>query len=128
MPKQCVYSGTVWEKSVAYCRAKRVGNFIAVAGTTAVDREGNVVGEGDAFSQADFIFQKIGDALSELGASFEDVIRTRMFVTDIVKFDEVAKAHRAKFEGIDPVATCVEVSRLVDPRLIVEIEVDAVLE
>jgi enamine deaminase RidA (YjgF/YER057c/UK114 family) len=122
-----VYSGTPWEPQVAYCRAKRMGNFIAVAGTTAVDAEGRIVSPGDAAAQATFIFEKIRRALAELGASMDSVIRTRMFVTDLGAFDGIARAHKAAFEGIDPVASCVEVSALVDPALVIEIEVDAVV-
>ena len=128
MENRRVYSGTSWEKDVAYCRARRVGNLVFVAGTTAVDGEGRVVGEGDAGAQADFVLAKIGRALRECGASMSDVVRTRMFVTDVATFPAIGAAHRRAFEGIDPVATLVEVKALVDPRLLVEIEVDAVVQ
>ena len=122
-----VYSGVPWEKRVAYSRATKVGGYIVVSGTTAVDAEGNVVGPGDVYTQCRFIFEKIGRALAELGGSFDNVVRTRTFITDIGRFDEFARAHAEVFAGIDPAATCVEVSRLVDADLMVEIEVDAMV-
>lgn len=126
--KTQVYSGTSWEQQVAYCRALKVGNTIAVSGTTAVDADGNVVGENDIFEQTCFVFEKIDQALKQLDSSLNDVIRTRMFVTDIAEFDHVARAHQQYFEGIDPTATCVEVSRFVRDDLLIEIEVDAVIQ
>lgn len=121
-----IYSGSIWEKEVAYCRAKKIGNLIFVSGTTASNEKGEVVGN-DVYEQTDFIFKKIEAALKQCGASLKDVVRTRTFVTDISKFDQFAKAHKKHFTGIDPVATCVEVTRLVNEKLLVEIEVDAVL-
>jgi len=123
-----VYTGTPWEARVAYCRAKRVGAMIFVSGTVAVDEAGHPVSVGDLYGQARYALAKIERALRELGADLRHVVRTRTFVTDIGRFEEFARAHREFFEGIDPVATCVEVSRLVSPELLVEIEVDAVLE
>jgi len=128
MHRQNVYTGTPWEQKVAYCRAKRVGNLIAVSGTVAVDEKGNVVGAGDMYEQARYALAKIRKALVELGADLADVVRTRTFVTDISKFEGFARAHREAFTGIDPVATCVEVQRLVSPELLIEIEVDAIVE
>ena len=122
-----VYSGTPWESKVAYCRAKRVGNVIAVSGTVAVDEEGKVVGPGDLYAQTAFALKKIERALRGLDAGLKDVVRTRTFVTDISRFDEFARAHREAFQGVDPAATCVEVARLVSPELLVEIEVDAIV-
>jgi len=124
---QRVYSGTIWEKEVAYCRARRVGQLVFVAGTTAVNEAGEIVGGEDMGAQARFIFGKIEKALLECGAQLRDVVRTRMFVTDLSQFEGVGKAHRAAFSGIDPVATCVQITALVDPRLLIEIEVDAVI-
>lgn len=124
--KQRTYSGSRWEKQAAYSRAIRSGTVIAVSGTTAVDENGNVVG-GDVYHQATFVLQKIRRALRELGADLDDVIRTRTFLTDMSELDGFAQAHRETFGGIDPAATCVEVSKLVDDRLLIEIEVDAVL-
>jgi enamine deaminase RidA (YjgF/YER057c/UK114 family) len=122
-----VYSGTVWERQVAYCRALRTGNHVFVSGTTAVDASGSVIGIGDAGAQTRFIFTKIETALKECGSSLRDVVRTRMFITDIHQFDAVGSAHHDAFQGIDPVATCVEVSALVTPELLIEIEVDAII-
>jgi enamine deaminase RidA (YjgF/YER057c/UK114 family) len=122
-----VYSGTPWEKQVAYCRARRVGDFVAVAGTAAVDDEGNVVAEGDMLGQARFVFQKIDKALSACGASLRAVIRTRIFVTHLNDFEAIAQAHREAFLGVDPAATCVQVAALIDPGLCIEVEVDAIV-
>jgi enamine deaminase RidA (YjgF/YER057c/UK114 family) len=104
-----------------------VGDFVVVSGTTAVDANGTVLAPGEVYAQTAFVLNKIERALAELGASLRDVIRTRTFITDISRFDEFARAHRAAFAGIDPAATCVEVSRLVSPNLTVEIEVDAIV-
>lgn len=128
MTRRSVYSGTPWEPQVGYCRAKRVGSLVFVSGTTAVDERGAVVGSGDLYAQTRYALQKVERALSALGATLADVVRTRTFVTDIGRFEEFARAHQEFFAGIDPTATCVEVSRLVSPELLVEIEVDAVLE
>lgn len=127
LTRQTVYSGTPWEPKAAYCRAKRVGRTIVVSGTVAVDDSGAVVAPGDMYAQTAFAIRKIGRALEELGAGLRDVVRTRSFVTDIARFEEFARAHREAFAGIDPAATCVQVSALVSPALVVEVEVDAVL-
>lgn len=121
-----IYSGAIWEKQVSYCRAKKVGNLIFVSGTTASNENGEAVGD-DVYLQSKYIFEKIERALKECGAGLKDVVRTRTFITDISKFDLFAKAHHEFFEGIDPTATCVEVARLVNGRLLIEIEVDAVI-
>jgi enamine deaminase RidA (YjgF/YER057c/UK114 family) len=128
MIRRNVYSGSPWEAKVAYCRAKRVGENVFVSGTVAVDPEGKPVAPGDVYEQTRYALQKIARALSELGASLRDVVRTRTFVVDIDQFEHFARAHREAFEGVDPVATCVEVSRLVSPEYLIEIEVDAVVE
>jgi enamine deaminase RidA (YjgF/YER057c/UK114 family) len=122
-----VYTGAPWEPKVAYCRAKRVGATIVVSGTAAVDEAGNTVGTGDMYRQTKYVLGKIERALGELGASLRDVIRTRTFVTDMSRFEEFARAHKEAFEGIDPAATLVQVSQLVTPDLLVEIEVDAIV-
>ena len=122
-----ISSGTIWERKFGYSRAVRVGDLIAVAGTTAVDENGVVIGAGDPGAQARFIFQKIGRALAEAGASLEDVVRVRTFVTDISRWEDVARVQGEVFAEIRPAATLVEVSALVTPELLVEIEVDAVL-
>lgn len=122
-----VYSGAPWEKKVAYCRAIRRGNHVMVSGTTSVDESGDVIGE-DVFNQSKFIFAKIGKALQELEADFSDVVRTRAFMTNIDQFDGFAQAHKQFFAGIDPAASCYEISSLVNKDLLIEIEVDAIVE
>lgn len=112
---------------MGYCRAIRVGNRIEVAGTTAM-QDGVVVGAGDPYAQTRFVLQTIENALKELGADMSHVVRTRMFVTDISRWEEVGKAHGEFFGQIQPVATMVEVSALIDPLLMVEIEVEAIVE
>lgn len=122
-----VYSGTKWEKQVAYCRAVRVRDMIFVSGTTAVNENGEEVGKGDIAKQTQFIFDKIRTALLKLGASMSDVVRTRMYMTNMSLFNEMSKVHSEVFEGIDPAATCVEVKGLIGKNLLIEIEVDAVI-
>ena len=122
-----VYSGSPWEAKVAYCRAKRVGDSVFVSGTVAVDPDGNPVAPGALYEQTRYALQKIERALLELGASLRDVVRTRTFLVDIADFEHFARAHREAFEGVDPVATCVQVARLVAPEYVVEIEVDALV-
>jgi enamine deaminase RidA (YjgF/YER057c/UK114 family) len=124
--RRSVYSGSAWEPLVAYCRAKRVGNVIAVSGTVAADDDGRPVAPGDVYEQTLYALRKIERALAELGASIGDVVRTRSFLTDLDCFEDFARAHREVFAGIDPAATAVEVSRLVSPEYVVEIEVDAI--
>jgi enamine deaminase RidA (YjgF/YER057c/UK114 family) len=125
--RQNVYTGTPWEPKVAYCRAKRVGNTIVVSGTVAADENGATVAPNDMYEQTRYAIRKIERAIRELGADLSHVVRTRTFVTDISRFEEFARAHQEAFRGIDPAATCVEVSRLVSPDLVVEIEVDAII-
>lgn len=127
MDRQNISSGTKWESAVGYSRAVRVGRQVWVAGTTAVNEAGEVVGEGDAGAQAAFIFSKIEKALAAAGASMADVVRTRMFITDLDYEQAVGRAHAAVFSEIRPAATMVVISGLVDQRLLVEIEVDACL-
>jgi enamine deaminase RidA (YjgF/YER057c/UK114 family) len=123
-----VSSGTRWEKTVGYSRAVRVGPHVLVSGTTAIDDSGAVVGAGDAFAQTKFILRKIEDALSEAGVSMYRVVRTRMFVTDISRADEIGRAHAEFFKEILPASTMVEVKALIDPEMLIEIEVDAYVE
>lgn len=125
MSRKTISSGTRWEAAVGYSRAVRVGQHVWVAGTTAVDAAGEIVAPGDAFGQAGFILQKIGRALAEAGASFEDVVRTRMYLTRVQDQGPVGRAHAAVFAGIRPAATMIVVAALVDPALLVEIEVEA---
>jgi enamine deaminase RidA (YjgF/YER057c/UK114 family) len=125
--KKNIGSGSPWEDIVGYSRAVRVGNIIEVAGTTAMDGD-VLVGRGDVYAQTIFIFKKIEKALLEAGAGLTDVVRTRMFITDITKWEEAGKAHGEFFKNIKPVATMVEVSNLIDRDLLIEIEVTAILE
>ena len=126
MTRQLISSGTDWERRFGYSRAVRVDDLVAVAGTTAVDERGGVVAPGDPYGQAKFIYEKIGRALREAGASLQDVVRVRTFVVDIKRWEEVARAQGEVFADIRPAATLVQVSALVSPELLVEIEVDAV--
>jgi enamine deaminase RidA (YjgF/YER057c/UK114 family) len=128
MPRLNVSSGARWESIVGYSRAVRVGNVVHVAGTTAVDDEGRVVAPGDAYAQTIRILRIIETALIQAGASLNDVVRTRTFVTDISKWEEIGRAHGEIFRDIRPAATMVEVRRLIDPALMVEIEVDAIVD
>lgn len=122
-----VSTGTPWESSVGYSRAVRIGNHVVVSGTTASDADGNTVAAGDAYQQACYIFEKIAAALKEAGADVSDVVRTRMFVTDISRWEEIGRAHGEVFSDIRPTATMVQVSALINPDHRVEIEVDAIL-
>jgi len=120
-------SGAKWEDIVGYSRAVKIGNTIAVSGTTAVDDDNNIIGKDNAYEQTIFILNKIENALKKLGADMKNVIRTRMFVTNIENWEQIGKAHGEFFREIKPAATMVEVSRLIDDELLVEIEIDAVL-
>ena len=125
--KKHISSGTEWENIVGYSRAVRVGNIIEVSGTVASD--GNiVVGKNDAYLQTKYILKKIESALIETDATLNDVVRTRIFVKDISKWNEIAKAHQEVFDNIKPAATMVEVSSLISPEYLVEIEVTAIVE
>ena len=125
--RQQTGSGSPWEDIVGYSRAVRVGNIIEVAGTTAMDGD-TLVCKGDLYDQAKFIFQKIEKALEQLGGSLNDVVRTRMFVTNIDEWELAGKAHGEFFGAIKPVATMVEVKRLINDDLLIEIEVTAILQ
>lgn len=120
------FSGSKWEKIVGYARAQRVGPFIEVAGTTASDGQ-EIYGEKDAYAQTVFILNRIISAVEALGGSKADIIRTRMYVTNIDDWEKIGKAHGEFFSEVCPASTMVEVSRLIDPKLLVEIEATAIL-
>jgi len=122
-----ISSGAKWEDIVGYSRAVRVGNLIEVAGTTAINSEGQLVGKDDMYAQAKFILTKIEKALHEAGARMENVVRTRMFVTDISQWEAAGKAHGEFFKAIKPASTLLEISGLVNPDMLIEIEVTAVV-
>lgn len=122
-----VFSGAPWEGRVGYCRALRAGDRIFVTGTAPVAEGGGVHAPGDAYEQARRCLEIIADALAELGAGMDDVVRTRMFVTDIDGWEEIGRAHGEAFREHPPTTTMVEVSRLIDPEMLVEIEADAVV-
>ena len=124
--RQQTGSGSPWEDIVGYSRAVKVGNIIEVAGTTAMDGD-TLIGKGDLYAQTKFIFGKIENALQQLGGSLNDVVRTRMFVTNINEWELAGKAHGEFFASIKPVATMVEVKRLINEDLLIEIEVTAIL-
>lgn len=121
------FSGAPWEERVGYCRALRAGDRIFVTGTAPVTEGGGVHAPDDAYEQARRCLEIIAEALAELGAGLQDVVRTRMFVTDIERWEEVGRAHGEAFRGHPPTTTMVEVSRLIDPGMLVEIEADAVV-
>ncbi len=120
-------SGAPWEARVGYSRAVRVGPFIAVSGSAAIDENGELVGEGDMYAQAKQCIDVIGAALEKAGGDLSDVVRTRIFVTDIERWDDVGRAHQEAFGDVMPATSMVQVSRLIDPRMLVEIEADAVI-
>jgi enamine deaminase RidA (YjgF/YER057c/UK114 family) len=118
-------TGAPWEDIVGYCRAVQVGNQLEVSGTVASDENG-VVGKGSPYEQTKFVIKKLEKVLHQAGFSLNDVVRTRLFVTDISKWEEVGKAHGEYFRTIKPVTSMIEVSRLIDPDYLVEIEMTAI--
>lgn len=124
--RQNISSNTIWEEQIGYSRAVRVGNIIEVAGTTAVDGN-NVIGKNNVYEQTKFIFSKIEKALIEAGACMKDVVRTRMYVTDMQQWEAVGKAHAEYFKEVKPAATMLEVSGFINSELQIEIEVTAII-
>ena len=127
MQRQNISSGAPWEATVGYSRAVKMGPFVFVAGTTAVDEDGHVLFPGDGYRQTKATLQIIERALNAAGAEIQHVVRTRIFVTDIDGWDDIGRAHGEFFSEVRPAATMVEVSRLISPDMLVEIEVDAVV-
>jgi enamine deaminase RidA (YjgF/YER057c/UK114 family) len=126
--KKLVFTGAKWESIVAYCRAVRVGQHIAVSGSAPVGADGELVGPGDPYLQAKRCIEIIAAALADVGADLSDVVRTRMFVTDISLWEEFARAHQEVFADVTPATSMVEISRLIGDGMLIEIEADAIVD
>ena len=127
MKRENFATGTKWEPIVGYSRAVKVGNMIFVTGTTATNEQGEVVGAGDAYAQAKQTLSNIERVLARAGATMKDVVRTRIFVTDISRWEDVGRAHAEYFRDIRPATSMIEISRLISPEMLVEIEADAII-